>query len=1050
MLPLVAFSTLVAIRSGSPPVHGFYALRFYLAVFALVVFVVLMLRDRIPDGWLTSAPSAVAVADSTAAQPEAVIYDARATRSVLSVDPAEMVDVVRETRRVRPDRRVLLAVADIHEILTGAPRQPVRVRWDAERWLVSYGDQPALVGVLPELATLGASRQLLVEWARRVERDRPLPAIESGDPPLADDVRRALDSLSAPAAILALARIDREWRAKRDPRLLPLAADALALLSVFCDDRVDMSDGLLARALAASVVSATVGGDSAFRTDALVAFALGYTNEAREGTTRLSPSDPVFLFFTHDDSTLRRVAEEKRAEPLARYLAIMRASERGEATWTPALEQLGVWSRPTSVSVRTGLFARDFDLEGSLPAIAGSALTAELRTVNGPRGFRERTVAGVRQLLGDRVPATGSSTVDLVSPAALVSLDEHLARAHAEFRGPFVDSAVIDGYFRAYYYSAVYAAARFNLYSLASVGASSRLAKAMSGSLPAGPAQELSRWIEHSTRAMTGEATIADLTADVTGGRSLGPAALEQTIEAIDKRTAFDEHGDVMAVTRILTNRLDGRPTHIYARAGLNISKLWDMPATERFYRSAAQLKGDDDPNLPLWVARFLGDTATLLRVAGDASLPYTHRLEAVRELARDSARTPRSIDARYRALIAERPEHWPARMAYVTYLRRQHDAPAVERTVTEWLARGATQSTDTFEPITARTELSRALEAQGRYAEAWSAIEPAIPSYQGGAMRRGVAVLGALGRLREARELADALVDRYPDAPYARAEMAALLWRERKFDEAARYLESSASRFDEWTWRDDVAGAFVAVFGKSSSPDAVEAMDRLVATRIPVWVLSNLSIGLRRAAGPELAFEMQSRLDRTAAIGSLRLPILAARYLRESRGESASIDWLRRHISPGVNDGTSMMLYQESAFDELWTLDTPGTGHSPFTWLMRAAAVASSPAVAAKRRSELLRYYEIAGNDPYDVMGRHLMGLVPAEQVLALATTPDRRCETAYYLGVRAKAEGRLDEASDWFQVAVATRRTRNSEYAWALRQLNLWPGQGHALSVR
>jgi hypothetical protein len=55
---------------------------------------------------------------------------------------------------------------------------------------------------------------------------------------------------------------------------------------------------------------------------------------------------------------------------------------------------------------------------------------------------------------------------------------------------------------------------------------------------------------------------------------------------------------------------------------------------------------------------------------------------------------------------------------------------------------------------------------------------------------------------------------------------------------------------------------------------------------------------------------------------------------------------------------------------------------------------------------------------------------------MLALATTIHRKCEISFYLGVRARAEGRFADAVDWFRVAVETAQ-RDGEYYWAVREL-------------
>jgi hypothetical protein len=80
--------------------------------------------------------------------------------------------------------------------------------------------------------------------------------------------------------------------------------------------------------------------------------------------------------------------------------------------------------------------------------------------------------------------------------------------------------------------------------------------------------------------------------------------------------------------------------------------------------------------------------------------------------------------------------------------------------------------------------------------------------------------------------------------------------------------------------------------------------------------------------------------------------------------------------------------------------------------------------------------------------MGQYVMGLASESDVLAVATTAERRCEVAYYLGVRALAEGRPNDAADWFLVVAETGQSREGEMIWALQQLNVWANKPRILA--
>jgi hypothetical protein len=82
--------------------------------------------------------------------------------------------------------------------------------------------------------------------------------------------------------------------------------------------------------------------------------------------------------------------------------------------------------------------------------------------------------------------------------------------------------------------------------------------------------------------------------------------------------------------------------------------------------------------------------------------------------------------------------------------------------------------------------------------------------------------------------------------------------------------------------------------------------------------------------------------------------------------------------------------------------------------------------------------------------MGAYVMGLVDEERLFALENAPDRRCEIAYALGVRAWAESRMQDAVDWFRVVVETEQPREFEHIWAVQHLDWWRSQGRRLADR
>ena len=137
--------------------------------------------------------------------------------------------------------------------------------------------------------------------------------------------------------------------------------------------------------------------------------------------------------------------------------------------------------------------------------------------------------------------------------------------------------------------------------------------------------------------------------------------------------------------------------------------------------------------------------------------------------------------------------------------------------------------------------------------------------------------------------------------------------------------------------------------------------------------------------------------------------------------------------------EGTLAFFLAEAGNEDLlWSGDADDSrDEGRWTWLARATMAARAGLDTHPRRQELLDHYATKSNNEYHLMGRLMVGLEREDALLAIANSLHRKCEVAFYLGARARAEGRIADAVDWFRVAVETAQTRDGEYYWAIRAL-------------
>jgi len=231
---------------------------------------------------------------------------------------------------------------------------------------------------------------------------------------------------------------------------------------------------------------------------------------------------------------------------------------------------------------------------------------------------------------------------------------------------------------------------------------------------------------------------------------------------------------------------------------------------------------------------------------------------------------------------------------------------------------------------------------------------------------------------------------------------------------------------------------------------DLVEAL--LAAGAAPPVAMMALAAELDEAGEHRLAFEVQSRIpgEGQTAVSYLGW---SHHYLRRWKGEDAALAWLRPRLAKlSPRDGAllAMVGYQSRDFDLLWEVDDVGPDRSniEFHWLLRAAAAVRTGPSRDPQRARLERHYARQSAERYALLGRFLLGRESAAAALAGIVDPRSRCETYYYLGLAAQAQGAIREASRWYARCIETGQSYNGEYHWAYLQLHEWVAKEASLA--
>lgn len=947
--------------------------------------------------------------------PSSEVFDGKARPSVLEVPPEKMLSALHNAYRLRPDARFLLAVQEVHQFMGPPPWGDLQLGFRDARWRIRCANSE--VGEVPEFPDFKDFLNVLSGWIRRLNQAHPLglaPGRQNADATM----EQQLDGFFAPEAFSALREANRLWlQGERPPELLRVATRAMVLLALQSLDETESADIVPAKALALLALTKTLTPYPVTREECLLSQAMGYSQHAETLAATLPEPDPVRLYVQRNDPRLVESARQPDASAEVRYLCLRRIAEKGDfKNWQKSYGELFSARQPILSALGTGLLAKRFELNASLPEELMPLIFKESEQTS--QGARAEAV----------VPVLGG---------------------------------VSQAYYQAYMYSSLYAAGIHGLYELSSLPAAKEFAALLARKGAKGFEEEFGRWYGHLVQSEEGNMDLQILVDDLGSLPHLGGPPLVCTFGELRKRASYGDPKLFVAARR-LAARLDTRVSHRVALAGAAFRALMDLRLAETLYRSALDAAPAGLRSTQAWYARFSGDRELLKQLLHSADVEPSAKAEVLRRLEGLGEMNAEAIASEYRRLVSDAPDSWAACNNYADYLERHRQYAEARSGVQQWLARPG--SSEVFENIYAHTTLARLYRYEKRYAEAWAAIAPVVKSQQGGAMAEASVILEVLGRMKEAEAMARAGVERYPDSLLARARLARFYWSRGRYEDAAQVLKESPHKINLAEWKEELGPKFAGVFLRKSQEETLAAFSALQASGFDPFSLDQIAESFGAAHRPETAFEMVSRLH-AQGTGQLFYLLHGYRYLKQWRGAPTALAWVRKAIPPQFLPFSTMISFDEGQYELLWDLiGDPGKDEGgDFVWLLRAAASVKLGAGKDPHRAELLNHYDPGRrgwlqriwysvysppHSYYHTIGRYLLGLTTERKTLALATDPKKRCEIAYYIGLRAEGEGRYAEASDWFRVSSETGLANNGEYRWSYNTLYLWQKEGESLA--
>lgn len=902
-----------------------------------------------------------------------------------------------ESFRLAPDRRVLIAVGDLHRLITGASACEAEAHFDGARWHVACDGVE--VGTLSETPDYPELVGLLQAWAVRLGVDSLVnaPGI-TGDPAPLEAELREFHALRA--ADLA----ERRWSVgERGMVLFELGVRSLVHLVLESTDRVEASDPLAARALALLAACQALDPAALEGESCLLAERMGYGAHARAAARRRSPYDPVRAFVCGNDARLAALASQRRATPEARLLQLART--RGVEAEVPA---------PLTV-----LVAAEHDLTG-IGALAAPDTARGVTSTTGEEASLASLVNEFERLMGVARPAAG---------------------------GLFIDRDVLGGYWRGRFYSALRAAVEPPPGTPSPEPGARAVADPLAG-VHTGAGVEFAAWARHVAAGGATPTSRSALIADLGALPHFGAPLLCDAFDALCGGSPSPEPGIRRAAQR-LAARLDTRPAHRARFGRLAYRNLLALPLAEDLLESAASAGAPMDCELEAWWGEHTGDRPRLESMLDRPGLTWAQEAAILDHYEALPALDSAAVCRAYRRCIAGHPGSWRLLAGYTGYLERQRAWVPARTSIHQWLERNADRAG--IDAIEARATLARLYEDQGRYAEGFAAVASVVASQQPSAMAGAVRLLEALGRSSQAETLAVFAAERASEPGAAQAQAAELFWRHGKPGAAARLLAARAPGVTTDDWRHALGAGFARCFGDRVAAGR-SATDSLLATgRIPAEAVSQLAAAAADSGAWELAFEVESRLHHAPA---RRIEQLVSLYrsLERWRSEDEAARWLGPRLRGASAAGLAQI--ERLAFTSqedrlLWSVCSDSTGPgAEYPWLLRAAAALRRGDHGGEHARELAWHFAAPDSGHDRTLGRFLLGLEDESRIASLARIPSEACEAFYFLGFKAQAEGRTRDAAAWFTRCLGTHQNVRAEYRWAYDQLLAWRRLGLSLS--
>jgi hypothetical protein len=947
---------------------------------------------------------------------------------------------------LKPDKRILSAVSEIHSFFTKEPKIEPELLLVNNAWFVKYRGK--IVGELPVYPDFVAQLKLLEVWTKRLNENNP-QVIGS----VADKFETKELSLIPKELFAHLEKISDSWDGSQEKGgLLFEAAQAYAYLSFVVLDRMSLAEDLVVKALAYTAITKSVTKQDTNHIEVLLANRLDFSSSSKELAKDLPKEDSLKAYVLLQDDQLELMASSPKADLFEKYLWLLRLGENHDYEgWLKWAKKIFKEPKTKFLFFYSGITFDSFNmskaLAQTLPIVFGLEFSnpeqAEETTKDIMNGFFEKKRPSLERLLEittylEKVYGGNFSLITNDFESKLTAFEGINQKI-------FLNSQTRTNFWRAYYYSCLQQLGFFYLYTKSSdVEALHYVSQLKDITAPQGI--EFYQWLDLLIRIEQKKIDLNKLSSNsekklkgVLSYKYLGPLAVQSITRALSKQLDYGNPQFTLlgrGVFATLDSRIANRS---YLRYFVQ-NGLYDVALTEALLKSVAMLSGDKYPRQKAYYDYFQRDEKALLEAVNSHQLTVDQKKQVLSYAQKIDGIDKKPVEKAYEAVIKEHPHNWGLYEKYAKMLMKEEKFAQARQVAKRWLKEKV--RTDSLEKYYALTLIGQTYLKEKKYKKGYQEIYPALPGGVLWTFRVAAELLEKQGHIEDAQKIYETAFLRYRRSEDAVVDLVAFYWRQSLFDKAAAILKKGEGAVHAANWQHLVGKKFLETFSKDKKVEAEEAFAALVSQNIDAFKLIGIVYKLVNEKEYDLGFALVSLL-KTTGIGQVEFYLTAYDCMQEISGPETALAWLKRKLPGARGKGPSTFFYyKKKKFSLLWDMvGTPSNNiHGEYEWLLRAGAYLRGAKLSEIQLNELKRYYRGKGNSYYHIIGQYLMGDVSEAVLLAQVANTKQICEMAYFVGLAHEAKNDIAQAIKWYRICLETGLKNNGEFRWATDQLYRW----------